>query len=180
MLAAAAARLSRNESTAVSRPSKLGTGRRPDLDLPCRALQYPTGSSQQRSLPHSRRQRQSRDTTHRLSGWHIPRPNQSSTVWRSVAEQKKKEKTMNAAQSHHARPAARARGEEPDDPPPPSRIIFIFNIFKLFLKLTLFFFKTNTFGHVCLHGAANSRCHAMHGGAAGASQRLRRPLTWQV
>jgi len=59
--------------------------------------------------------------------------------------------------------------------------LFLTLFFKLFLKLTLFIFfkKTNTFGRACLHGAANSLCRAMHGGAAGGSQRLRRPLTWQ-
>ena len=65
---------------------------------------------------------------------------------------------------------------------PSTEDFFIFNIFfKLFLKLILFFFfKTNTFGRACLHGVANSRCRTIHGGAAGGSQRLCRPLTWQV
>jgi hypothetical protein len=38
--------------------------------------------------------------------------------------------------------------------------------------MTLFFFKSNTFGHVYSHDAAKSHCRAMHGSAA-------RVLPWQ-
>jgi len=38
--------------------------------------------------------------------------------------------------------------------------------------LFIYFFKTNTFGRAYLHGAAKSRCRAMHGGVVGA-------VTWQ-
>jgi len=50
---------------------------------------------------------------------------------------------------------------------------FISNTFlKIFPNLTLYFFKSNTFGRVYCPSAAKQRCHAMHGGAAEA-------MTWQ-